>query len=258
MKAKCACFAILISAIVTLQALCTQSHATVDALDLRVSPNAVHIRESFRGAPVTISAEIPRGASAVLELRGFAHEDHLLRQGRRGGLWMSVGEVTVHGAPSVYYLLSTPDMPSHSDIGSQWGYNALQKQVEFKGAIPREGSGKLFEQFVKLKESEGLYGIFPTSLKLTDTSKDKSTVEGQLPLPSNIGPGNYRIVLSVLNSGKLLEQKSFELPIEMRGLPGLLGSLANEHAAFYGLIAVVIAIVTGFVMGFLFKSKSAH
>jgi uncharacterized membrane-anchored protein len=83
-------------------------------------------------------------------------------------------------------------------------------------------------------------------------------VEGQLTLPSNIPPGNYRIILSVLNSGKLVEQKFFELPVKMSGLPGFLASLANEHAALYGLIAVVIAIVTGFAMGFLFKSKGAH
>ncbi len=77
-------------------------------------------------------------------------------------------------------------------------------------------------------------------------------------LPSNIAPGNYRVVLSVLNSGKLLAQKTLQLPVEMKGLPGLLGSLAYEHAALYGLIAVIIAIATGFAMGFLFTSKGAH
>ncbi|MBI5248602.1 MAG: TIGR02186 family protein [Desulfomonile tiedjei] len=258
MRARTACLWALVLLGLALQALGTPSCATAETSDLSVSPTTLDIRESFRGAPVAISAEIPQGASAVLEVRGVAHEDHLLRQGRRGGLWMSVGEVTVHGAPSVYYLLSTLDLHSHSDIASRWGYNALQKQTEFQGAIPREGSGELFEQLVKLKENEGLYGVFPKSLKLTGTSKDKSTLEGQLTFPSNIPPGNYRIVLSVLNSGKLLEQKSFELTVEMSGLPGLLASLANEHAALYGLIAVVIAIVTGFVTGFLFKSKGAH
>ncbi len=241
-----------------LQALSAPKCATAGTPGLRVEPDKLHVSESFRGALVTISAEIPKGAGAVVAIEGPTHDDHLLRQGRRGGLWMSVGEIVVRGAPSVYLVESTPDLPSHSDIGAQWGYEALQKRIEFTGAIPKEGVGVLFEQFVKLKESEGLYGVFPQSLKPVRTSDDHAKVEGQLMLPSNIAPGNYRIVLSVLNNGKLLEQESVEFPIDMTGLPGFLAALAYRHAILYGLAAVVIAIVTGFVMGLLFTGKGAH
>lgn len=240
------------------QAIGAPSYLRAGTSILEVVPKGVHITESFRGALVTVSADIPKGASTVLEIKGPVHDDHLLRQGRKGGLWMSVGEVTVHGAPSVYLVMSSPDLPSNSSTGPQWGYGVLQKGMQFAGAIPKEGAGELFQQFVKLKESEGLYGVFPKSLKVVGSSDDRSTVEGQLVLPSNIAPGKYNILLSVLNSGKLLERTSFELPIDMTGLPGILASLAYRHAVLYGLIAVIIAIVTGFVMGFLFKGKAAH
>jgi len=241
-----------------LQAFGAPSCVSAGTSILEVVPKGVHITESFRGASVTISAVIPKGASTVVEIKGPVHDDHLLRQGRKAGLWMSVGEVTVHGAPSVYLIMSSPDLPSNSNSGAQWGYDALQKGMQFAGAIPKEGAGALFQQFVKLKESEGLYGVFPKSLNVVGSADDRSTVEGQLRLPSNIAPGKYNIVLSVLNSGKLLERTSFELPIDMTGLPGILASMAYQHAFLYGLIAVIIAIVTGFVMGFLFKGKAAH
>jgi hypothetical protein len=229
--------------------------------DFHVTPSNLYIRESFQGAPVTISAVIPKTSSAVsaiVEIKGTEHDDHLLRQGRRGGLWMSVGEVTVHGAPSVYLVMSTPDLPSHSDIGDGWGYGTLQKRVEFTGVLPKDGSGTLFEQFVKLKESEGLYGILPKSLNLVGVPGDSTKVEGRLMLPSNVAPGNYRVVLSVLNSGQLTEQRTTDLHVEMQGMPGFLAKLAYQHAVIYGLAAVVIAIITGFVMGLLFTSKGAH
>lgn len=70
---------------------------------LTIDPPYVHIRETFQGQPVTLSATIPDGASAVVELRGKAKELVLLRQGRRGGLWMSVGEVKVANCPSLYF-----------------------------------------------------------------------------------------------------------------------------------------------------------
>jgi hypothetical protein len=37
------------------------------------------------------------------------------------------------------------------------------------------------------------------------------------------------------------------------GFPAAFFSLAYEHGATYGILAVVIAIVTGFAMGYLFK-----
>jgi hypothetical protein len=234
------------------------SQAMPESPSFRVDPNELHIRENFQGAPLIISADIPKGASAVVEVKGTTHEARLLRQGRRAGLWMSVGEVRVEGAPSLYLLLSTPDLTSHADKGTRWGYEALQKQIKFLGSIPDKGAGVLFEQFVKLKESEGMYGLFPGSLKPVHASNDRETVEGRLMLPSNIAPGSYSISLSVLNSGKLLEQRSAKLTVEMRGLPAFLASLAYQHAILYGLVAVIIAIVTGFVMGFVFKGKGAH
>ncbi|HMK34788.1 MAG TPA: TIGR02186 family protein [Desulfomonilaceae bacterium] len=241
-----------------LQAVSTPNYVIAAGTALRVEPNKLHVSESFRGALVTISADIPKGAGAIVEIEGATHDDRLLRQGRRGGLWMSVGEVTVQGAPSVYLVETTPDLASHPDTGAQWGYEALQKRMAFSGAIPEDGVGVLFEQFVRLKESEGLYGLFPRSLKPTRASENHTTVEGEFVLPSNIAPGNYRVVLSVLNSGKLLERQSAEFSIDMTGLPGFLASLAYHHAALYGLAAVVIAIVTGFVMGILFTSKGSH
>jgi hypothetical protein len=258
LRARSAFAALVVSIGFILLPMVASSQAMPGSPTLRVHPTELHIRENFQGAPLTISADIPKGASAVVEVKGTTHEARLLRQGRRAGLWMSVGEVRVEGAPSVYLVLSTSDLASHKDKDARWGYEALQKQIKFLGSIPHNGAGVLFEQFVKLKESEGMYGLFLGSLKPSRASNDRETIEGQLRLPSNIAPGNYSISLSVLNSGKLMEKRSANLTVAMRGLPAFLASLAYQHAVLYGLVAVIIAIVVGFVMGFVFKGKGAH
>ncbi len=237
---------------------CAESLFAATPLDFRVTPDYLHVRESFQGASVNVSAEIPKGASAVIEVKGRTHDVHLLRKGRRGGLWMNVGDVHVRKAPSLYLMMSTDaGIPGRSDVDAPWGYSALRKTVQFEGSVPKGGPAVLFEQLVRLKESQGLYGVFPGALKLTQTG-DHATVQGTIRLPSNIAPGNYQILVSVLNSGKLLAQKSVDFPVEMKGLPALFDTLAHQHALLYGLLAVSIAILTGFVMGFVFKGKAAH
>jgi len=56
----------------------------------------------------------------------------------------------------------------------------------------------------------------------------------------------------------VLAKKCSELRVKMVGFPALLSTLAYEHGATYGILAVVIAIITGFAMGFLFKGRVGH
>ncbi len=225
----------------------------------KVDPDYVHIRWAFQGTSLLVSAEIPSGAQAAVELLGPAKDDRLLRKGRRGFLWMSVGQVEVSGAPSLYLLMTTAGKhSSRKASGFLGGYETLESVVKFSGSLPEGGTKNPFDQFVKLKESEGLYGIFPGSLKVSGASGDKDKVSGVLRIPGKIGPGTYKLCLSVMDKGAVIERKCLDLPVAMRGLPAMLASLAHQHGITYGLLAVVIAFVTGFGMGFVFKSKGAH
>ena len=124
----------------------------------------------------------------------------------------------------LYLLMSTdPGLVSDSAQESQWGYNALQKQVKLSGTMPKSGKDTLFQQFIKLKESEQLYGIFPGALKLISTADNHARVEGRFSLPDKISPANYKIHFFVLNSGKVVEDRTTDFPVEMHGMPAVSG-----------------------------------
>jgi Putative transmembrane protein (Alph_Pro_TM) len=233
--------------------------ALVECQGLAIEPRRLPITESFHGGRVSVSAEIPKGSQAVLEFKGPAHPTELVLKGRRWGLWMSVGELTVDHAPSLYLVTSTdPKLASKKGPEDRWGYGALREQVKFSGKIPKAGEAFLFEQFLKLKESQGLYGIFPGALKVVDTHGQVVRVEGHFTLPGNIRPETYQVNLCVLNNGKIVERRSAEFPVEMKRLAAFLVTLAYQHGTLYGLLAVFTAMATGFLMGHLFKSKRAH
>ncbi len=227
--------------------------------DFRVEPHRIRVTETFHGRTVIISAEVPRGAQAVVELKGQVHEEHLLRKGRNWGLWMTVGEIKVEDAPSLYLAMSTDSkLLSKQDPEDRWGYGALREQVKFSASDQKTGEADLFEHFLKLKESEGLYGVFPGALKVVATMDQVVTVQGPLSLPGNIIPENCQVSLSVLKNGKVLERESMEFPVGRRGVAAFLASLAQERPTLYGLIAVVIAMAIGLLMGFVFKGMGGH
>jgi hypothetical protein len=233
--------------------------ALVELPGLNIKPRRLPITELFHGGRVTVSAEIPKGSQAILELKGSIHPTELVLKGRRWGLWMSVGELTVDHAPSLYIVMSTdPKLVSKQDPEDRWGYGALREHVKFSGKIPEAGEAFLFEQFLKLKESQGLYGMLPGALKVVDTHGQTVRVEGHLTIPGNIKPEKYRVSLYVLNDGKIVDRRSAEFPVEMKRLAAFLANLAYQHGTLYGLLAVFTAMATGFLMGHLFKSKRAQ
>jgi hypothetical protein len=109
-----------------------------------------------------------------------------------------------------------------------------------------------------MKKSEELYCALPGALKISNSPEGRLTLKGTCPLPAKIPPGHYQVRLSVIKDGTVVEQKNEKLEVIMVGFPALLATLAYDHGAFYGIVAVLIAIATGFIMGFLFKGKAEH
>jgi hypothetical protein len=68
-----------------LGALTMSAPAREAAAALGVVPDRVEIGTFYRGCRVAVSAVIPAGAEAVVEVVGPANTQKLLRKGRRGG-----------------------------------------------------------------------------------------------------------------------------------------------------------------------------
>ena len=226
---------------------------------LTISPALVQIGAFFNGATVTVSGTIPAGTQAVLEVMGSSAEEHLMRKGRRGGLWMNVGEIQVQDAPSLYLVMSTAkELLTAAPAEATWGYRALEKRLVFRGKIEPVERREFLQQFLELKESEEIYASWPGALKVEAASGGASQVTASFPVPTNIRPGSYKVCLSVIQDGKAVSHTCTDLKVEMVGFPAWLADLAYQHGAVYGVLAVVIAIVTGFAMGFLFKGGGGH
>ena len=229
------------------------------SLDLKVFPSQVEIGAFFRGQRVTVAAMIPQGAEAVMEVVGQAGDEHLMRKGRRGGLWLNVGEIEFHGAPSLYMVMSTnPKLLEAAAAAEPWGYPTLKTRMTLSGLVQDPQRDEFFEQFLKLKESEGLYTTFQEPIKTSRATGGLVPVKGEFQLPTNVRPGRYEVCLSVIQEGRITAKNCGELKVTMVGFPAMIATLAYQHGAIYGIFAVVIAIVTGFAIGFIFKGGGGH
>jgi hypothetical protein len=228
--------------------------------ELHVIPSLIEIGAFFRGTRVVVEAGISEGTEAVIEVKGSLATQPLLRKGRRWGLWMNVGEVSIHDAPSLYLVTGTrPGLLSDSQHEPPWGYAAIRRRMEISGESPSEAKAVSLQQFIDLKESEGLYGSFAHSATASRAPDGRTLVRWSFRLPSRVPPDRYEVCLFVVRRDFQVEERNCaSLQVVKGGLPARLFSMAHERPFLYGVICVVIAIVTGFLMGFLFKRKDGH
>jgi hypothetical protein len=236
-----------------LPALIAVSPGAADA-NLRVTPASIDIGTFFGGAQVEVSAEIPAGSEAVIEVLGQNIEERLLRKGRHWDIWMNVGTINIEGAPSLYYVLSTdPESFTRVATDPPYGYLSLTKIVSFVGDVEGLKRRKIFDEFVKLKESEKLYKEYPGRLKMSQPAEGRSRVRGTFRIPSRVAPGHYLVRLSVLDDGRPVTTETASLDVSMVGLPAFLSRLALRHGALYGLLAVAVAAAFGYLTGLVFR-----
>ncbi|HAY20907.1 MAG TPA: hypothetical protein DCY27_01815 [Desulfobacterales bacterium] len=227
-----------------------------ESVTLKLNPAVVEINSFYQGCEVAITGTIPAGHEAVAEIVGPTGEEILMRKGRRGPLWMNVGELKISGAPSLYLILA-----SASDLltgAASWGFGAMRQRITVAGQVPAGQEDKLRDQFLRLKESEELYAEVPEGLKVLPAKDGRLSVTGSFWLPANVKPDTYTVCLMAVAGDRLVERQCMALSVKMVGFPALFMSLAYQHSVIYGVLAVVIAILTGFIMGHLFKGGGGH
>ena len=97
----------------------------------------------------------------MVEITGPTAAEHLMRKGRRSGLWMNVGKLEVQGAPSLYLAACTsPPLLKDPSAGAYLGLPGPEAADSIAGQVSLKNATSL-DQFFQLKESEEIYGTSP-------------------------------------------------------------------------------------------------
>ena len=222
--------------------------------ELTVRPDVVRIGTWYDGAKLHVSANIPRGCQAVLELSGEPTQTRLMRKEQYWGMWKNGAEILEQGAPVLYLAMSTdPELLSRSNKKSPWGYEAISGRISFTGGVGNIAHRQLFDEFLRLKENRGRYDIFPGRASIQVLPERGQQVEGVFNLPSRLPRGNYHVTLSVVKDGRVVSKEIRPLKVELVGFPAAVFELAHKHALTYGILAAGIAILSGFLVGLIFQ-----
>jgi hypothetical protein len=226
-----------------------------------VQPKTIRIGSFFSGGQVTVRGVVPAGDRVALRILGPRGHLVLMKKGRAGGLWMNVGQVSFQDVPQVYLLWTSGKLSSlgtKSDLQT-W---KLDYASLLSGALPqknREEEARLLLELIKLKEEDRLYQINEETVQIKPLDPEAwEQVDAVLSLPAKIQPGSYVLEMIAFQEGKGRLIHSSALEVKLAGFPALVSDFSASQGLWYGILAVIIATLSGLIIGIVFSSKGVH
>ena len=232
-----------------------------EKLDIGISTDEISITSDFRGADLTIFGAIDGFDANVLAqarynivvaLEGPKENTTVRKKERVFGIWINTNSMTFEMVPESYSLSSTRDIDSiapPSDMNNMGiGVNHMPlTPIGFIG----DGSNltEFRDAFRRLKETTGVYERDPGGVQFISSSLFKASVR----LPADVPNGVHIVRAYLFRDGVFVAAKALPLRVVKTGLEQAITRAAHESPLFYGLTAVLLAVVTGWLASIVFR-----
>lgn len=252
----------LTSLALSLPALAQQAPAEFpEKLDIGISTNEIAITSDFRGADLTIFGAIDgfdgnllaQGKyDIVVSLEGPKESATVRKKTRVFGIWINTRAMTFELVPESYSVSSTRDIEAiaPAEEMNNMGIGVSHLTLTPIGFIG-DGSGvtEFREAFRRLRETSGVYQRDSGGVQFISASLFKASVR----LPADVPNGTHVVRAFLFRDGTFVAAKALPLRVVKTGLEAAITQAAQEKPLLYGVIAVLLAIITGWTASLIFR-----
>ncbi len=217
-----------------------------------LSSYLVAITTGFAGEDVLFFGAVDGPGDVVVVLRGPEVEQQVLRKSQVAGIWMNTARMTFQQVPSFYAVASTRPI---EEIAEPPVLRSLEIGVEhLRLALPTAlVSANLAEEWraalIRNKQDQGLFAREHTKVTLRDNTLFRTSFY----LPPNVPVGYYQAQVYLFRDGQAVSAQTIPLSVSKVGLEADVFLFAHQRPSLYGLVAVVIALLAGWIAHAAFR-----
>jgi uncharacterized protein (TIGR02186 family) len=226
-----------------------------------ISARQVQIRHSFRGAQLLLFGAIvypggrlpQRAADVVVVLRGPVQPILVREKQKIAGIWMNADSNRFRSAPSYYAVASSRPISELVDERTASIYEMGLGNLQLSpggGALPDKE--RRFEAgLLELRNRQGLYSENPHGVEITD----RVLYRAAITIPSQVPVGTYSAETFLVDRGRVIAVATRDIQINKSGFERFVALAARRHAFMYGLVAVALSLLLGWVAAALFRRR---
>lgn len=229
------------------------SGATPQALVADLSHHLIAITTAFVGTEVVAFGVAESGDDIIITVQGPREDLVVRRKARVAGVWINRERLAFRRVPAYYAVASTGPL---EEIARPGVLAQLEIGTEYLDLEPIDSSGMNISEItafrdalIRRKQEQGLYSREPAPINFLGDSLFRTN----LVFPANVPPGIYQVQVFELQDGFATDAQRSTLVVSKVGLEADIYDFAQQRAALYGLTAIAVAILAGWLAGVIFR-----
>jgi uncharacterized protein (TIGR02186 family) len=232
-----------------------------ETIQIGLSTDRITITTDFSGTSLTIFGALtdvdPQLArqgryDIVVVLEGPSRPVVVRRKDRVLGMWINTQSETFVNVPISYSVSTTRPL---QDMAQPATYKRLSLGTNYMYMQPRNRDDEpaTIEEFTaalrERKQATGLYSELIGGVQFLSANLFRATLE----LAPNVPIGTHRARAFLFKNGVFIKETSAQLAIQKSGVEQSIFQAAHEYSFLYGIFAVALAIVTGWLGRLIFS-----
>lgn len=223
-----------------------------------VSQHEIEVRQGFTGAELLLFGAIlnPEGTRAgrdydiAVVLKGPI-QSILVREKRKvAGLWINADSFGFRSAPLFYAVASSRPINEIVDEKTAAIYELGLSSLQLSpiGQIDPKEQQRFAAGLVDLNRRGQLYQEQDKGVQISE----QVLYQAHISLPSSVPTGLYTAETFAIQKGRVVASAISRVEVRKQGFEGAMVRFADQQSFWYGLLAVSVSVLMGWIAGRLF------
>jgi uncharacterized protein (TIGR02186 family) len=239
-------------AILLLAILGPPSSTRATELVADLSEHLIAITTAFIGTTVVLFGAHDGVGDIAVTVHGPRVAEVVRRKSRIAGVWVNREELAFANVPDYYAVASSkplrqiapPDVRARHELGLDFlRLDPVRRGIEIGELTAYR------DALIRNKQRQGLYSVEPGVVNFLGQRLFRTS----LAFPANVPPGIYQVQVFELQDGVVTDAQRSTLVISKVGLEADIFDFAMNRSALYGMVAVVLAITSGWLANLIFR-----
>lgn len=214
-----------------------------------ISANQINIDTKFTGAEILLFGAKGDAGNIIITIRGPKKDYFLDKKDKFLGIWYNKKRLKFKSAYSYYAFFSSN---SRQTLDNRLLSKLQIGEGNLKFDISGDGSDAVKDefrvQFINKLEKKDLYLVNPKPIQFLDETLFKV----MLQFPKNISQGVYVVEIYLIDENNLAAYQAIPIYVHQVGLSADMNRFAYNNSVLYGICAVLLAAVAGWLANFIF------
>ena len=218
-----------------------------------LSHHLIAITTGFVGIQVVAFGVAESGRDVIVTVQGPREDLVVRRKARVAGVWINRDRLAFARVPAYYAVASTgpleqiarPSVLAQLEIGTAY----LDLEPIDASGVDLSEIASFRDALIRGKQEQGLYSRRPGPINFIGEELFRTN----LVFPANVPPGIYQVQVFELQDGFAGDAQRSTLVVSKVGFEADIYDFAQHRAPLYGLAAIALAIIAGWLAGVMFR-----